>query len=78
MLGLTTRSSARLSGRAAALIKTAVDVSASLVCLVALDPLFLVISALVKLDSRGPVFFRHGLAQALEIRKPERLLKNML
>ncbi len=39
--------------------KRAIDVVASLLGLVALSPFLLAIAALVKLDSRGPVFFVH-------------------
>lgn len=34
------------------------DVSISIVCLIALAPLFLIISILIKLDSRGPAIYR--------------------
>ena len=40
------------------LVKRAVDIVGSLVGLVLLSPLFLVVAVLVKLDSRGPAFFR--------------------
>jgi len=39
-------------------VKRAIDVSIAFCALVALSPLFLVIAVLVKLDSRGPVFYR--------------------
>ncbi|MCK4410370.1 MAG: sugar transferase [Candidatus Eisenbacteria sp.] len=39
-------------------IKRPLDVAASIVGLVLLSPLFLVLAILVKLDSRGPVFFK--------------------
>jgi lipopolysaccharide/colanic/teichoic acid biosynthesis glycosyltransferase len=41
------------------IIKRAIDVSGSLLFLVMLLPLFLVIAIAIKLDSPGPVFFRH-------------------
>jgi lipopolysaccharide/colanic/teichoic acid biosynthesis glycosyltransferase len=41
------------------ILKRACDVVGSLFLLVALFPLFTLIAALIKLDSRGPVFFRH-------------------
>ncbi len=40
------------------LVKRILDVSAGLVALVLLAPLFLVVAALIKRDSKGPVFFR--------------------
>jgi exopolysaccharide biosynthesis polyprenyl glycosylphosphotransferase len=42
----------------AAVIKKALDVSGSLAALLILSPLFLIIGALIKLTSPGPVFFR--------------------
>jgi lipopolysaccharide/colanic/teichoic acid biosynthesis glycosyltransferase len=39
-------------------IKRAIDVATAFCALVALSPLFLVLAALIKLDSRGPVFYR--------------------
>src|SRR6185295_10178322 len=39
-------------------IKRALDIALSVALLVMLSPLFLIIAALVKLRSRGPVFFR--------------------
>jgi exopolysaccharide biosynthesis polyprenyl glycosylphosphotransferase len=44
--------------RSSLLLKRVMDLSLSLVGLVVLAPLFLVIAIAVKLDSRGPVFFR--------------------
>ncbi|WP_228430848.1 sugar transferase [Baekduia soli] len=44
--------------RSSRLVKRAFDVVGALVGLVFLAPLFAVIAALIKLDSRGPVFFR--------------------
>lgn len=41
------------------LIKRSCDIVGSLVLLIALLPLFLLIFILIKLDSSGPVFFRH-------------------
>src|SRR4029079_5648611 len=41
-------------------IKRAMDIGASLALLTVLSPLFLVIAALVKLTSRGPVFFKQS------------------
>jgi lipopolysaccharide/colanic/teichoic acid biosynthesis glycosyltransferase len=45
--------------RSAALIKRSCDVIGSLLLLIALFPLFILIAILIKLDSSGPVFFRH-------------------
>jgi lipopolysaccharide/colanic/teichoic acid biosynthesis glycosyltransferase len=45
--------------RSAALIKRSCDVAGSLLLLAALFPLFILIAILIKLDSPGPVFFRH-------------------
>ena len=47
----------RLS-RSALFLKRTTDLVVSVLGLVVLAPLFLVVSALIKLDSRGPVFFR--------------------
>jgi len=47
----------RLSRRAQ-LLKRALDLVASILALVLLAPFFAVIAVLIKLDSRGPVFFR--------------------
>jgi exopolysaccharide biosynthesis polyprenyl glycosylphosphotransferase len=47
----------RLSG-SSRLLKRCLDVSAATVGLVLLAPLFAVVAVLIKLDSRGPVFFR--------------------
>jgi exopolysaccharide biosynthesis polyprenyl glycosylphosphotransferase len=44
--------------RSSALIKRAMDVTVSVLALVALAPLFVLISVLIKLDSPGPIFFR--------------------
>jgi lipopolysaccharide/colanic/teichoic acid biosynthesis glycosyltransferase len=41
-----------------ATIKRAIDVSVAFCALVVLSPAFLVIAVLIKLDSRGPVFYR--------------------
>jgi lipopolysaccharide/colanic/teichoic acid biosynthesis glycosyltransferase len=41
------------------ILKRSCDVVGSLVLLVALFPLFALIATLIKLDSHGPVFFRH-------------------
>jgi lipopolysaccharide/colanic/teichoic acid biosynthesis glycosyltransferase len=50
-----------LSARyASGLFKRSFDVLGSLVLLVALSPLLLLIAILIKLDSPGPVFFRHN------------------
>lgn len=40
------------------LLKRAVDVAMASILLLALSPLFLILAALIKLTSRGPVFFR--------------------
>ena len=48
------------------ILKRAVDVVLSIVALVALSPLFLLVALMIKLDSRGPVFFlqrRYGFNQ---------------
>jgi lipopolysaccharide/colanic/teichoic acid biosynthesis glycosyltransferase len=47
--------SSRLSG----VIKRICDVAGSCCLLILLFPLFLLVAVLIKLDSRGPVFFRH-------------------
>jgi Undecaprenyl-phosphate glucose phosphotransferase len=39
-------------------VKRALDLSLALVFLVALSPLFLIVAVAIKLDSKGPVFFR--------------------
>ena len=44
--------------RSALLLKRAMDISLSFAALVVLAPVFLVIAAAIKLDSRGPVIFR--------------------
>jgi exopolysaccharide biosynthesis polyprenyl glycosylphosphotransferase len=44
--------------RASLLIKRVMDVAGSAVALVFLSPVFLILAALVKLSSKGPVFFR--------------------
>jgi exopolysaccharide biosynthesis polyprenyl glycosylphosphotransferase len=49
--------SPRLSG-SSRLLKRSLDLSASMLGLLLLFPIFLVVGALIKLDSRGPVFFR--------------------
>src|SRR4029079_5302864 len=41
-------------------IKRAMDIGASLALLTVLSPLFLIIAALVKCTSRGPVFFKQS------------------
>jgi lipopolysaccharide/colanic/teichoic acid biosynthesis glycosyltransferase len=41
-----------------AVIKRAIDVSVAFCALVVLSPLFVVLALLIKLDSRGPVFYR--------------------
>lgn len=46
------------SSAARSLSKRAVDLAGSLVGLILLAPLFLILALLIKLDSRGPVFFR--------------------
>lgn len=40
-------------------MKRAIDVAVSAVAVLALAPLFLAVAIRIKLDSRGPVFFRH-------------------
>jgi len=45
-------------GTSAALLKRAMDIVVSSIALVLLCPLFLLIALLIKLDSRGPAFFR--------------------
>jgi exopolysaccharide biosynthesis polyprenyl glycosylphosphotransferase len=49
--------SPHLSG-SSRLLKRSLDLSASALGLVLLAPIFVVVAALIKLDSRGPVFFR--------------------
>jgi exopolysaccharide biosynthesis polyprenyl glycosylphosphotransferase len=44
--------------RSSELLKRAVDVIVASVTLIALGPLFLLLTAAIKLDSRGPVFFK--------------------
>ena len=44
--------------RSALLLKRAMDISLSFAALVVLAPVFLIIAAAIKLDSRGPVIFR--------------------
>jgi lipopolysaccharide/colanic/teichoic acid biosynthesis glycosyltransferase len=46
------------SDRAKRVVKRAIDVAGSAFALIALAPIFLVIAALIKLTSKGPVFFR--------------------
>jgi lipopolysaccharide/colanic/teichoic acid biosynthesis glycosyltransferase len=48
------------SRRTARLVKRAIDIAGSLTALVLLSPLFLVIAAVIKLTSKGPVIFRQG------------------
>jgi lipopolysaccharide/colanic/teichoic acid biosynthesis glycosyltransferase len=45
--------------RSSVLIKRICDVVGSVFLLILLFPLFLLVGVLIKLDSRGPVFFRH-------------------
>lgn len=40
-------------------IKRVFDFFFSLICLIVLSPIFLVVALLIKLDSKGPVFFMH-------------------
>ena len=40
-------------------IKRGFDIVAALVGLILLSPLFVIVSLAIKLDSRGPVIFRH-------------------
>lgn len=44
--------------RASLAVKRAFDICVSLVLLILLSPLFLVLAAAIKLDSKGPVFYR--------------------
>jgi exopolysaccharide biosynthesis polyprenyl glycosylphosphotransferase len=53
----------RLS-RSSAFLKRALDVTGALVGVLLLAPVFLVVAAVIKLDSRGPVFFRQTRAGA--------------
>src|SRR5438046_7249662 len=46
--------------KSAAAIKKTLDVSGSLAALLLLSPLFIIISALIKLTSPGPIFFRQA------------------
>jgi len=48
----------RSSSSASRLLKRSIDIAASAVLLVLLLPLFLVVAAAIKLESRGPVLFR--------------------
>jgi lipopolysaccharide/colanic/teichoic acid biosynthesis glycosyltransferase len=54
-------------------IKRALDVIGSLTLLVMLSPLLLLVATLVKLSSRGPVFFRH--VRVGQMMKPFTMLK---
>ncbi len=49
----------RCSRRVHFLVKRLLDILLSLVALIILSPLFIVVALLIKLDSRGPVLFRH-------------------
>lgn len=40
-------------------IKRSLDVTLSVIALIILSPIFLIIAAIIKLDSKGPVFFIH-------------------
>ena len=40
-------------------IKRSLDVTLSAIALITLSPIFLIIAAIIKLDSKGPVFFIH-------------------
>ncbi len=46
------------NGKNQAAIKRALDLTLSLLMLLILSPLFPIVAALIKLDSRGPVFYR--------------------
>ena len=59
--------------RTGAFVKRAVDVCAALLLLVPLVPLFLVVAACIKLDSRGPVFFRQ--VRSGQFGRPFRIFK---
>ncbi|HYD67083.1 exopolysaccharide biosynthesis polyprenyl glycosylphosphotransferase, partial [Azospirillum sp.] len=48
----------RPMGRADAMMKRALDVTVAALCLALLSPVMLLVAALIKLDSPGPVFFR--------------------
>ena len=48
----------RALGMSSKLLKRSMDVAVSLLALILLAPVFVLIALLVKLDSRGPVFFR--------------------
>jgi lipopolysaccharide/colanic/teichoic acid biosynthesis glycosyltransferase len=54
------RPSNRDFNRSSCLIKRSCDVIGSLFLLIALFPLFILIAVWIKLDSPGPVFFRHN------------------
>jgi lipopolysaccharide/colanic/teichoic acid biosynthesis glycosyltransferase len=54
-------------------MKRALDIAGSLALFVAVSPLFLVIAALVKLGSKGPVFFRQ--VRVGEMERPFTMLK---
>ena len=41
------------------IIKRFFDILLSLIGLIILSPIFLIIAIIIKIDSRGPVFFKH-------------------
>ena len=40
-------------------LKRVLDIAFSLIILIILSPLFLILAILIKLDSKGPVFYKH-------------------
>jgi lipopolysaccharide/colanic/teichoic acid biosynthesis glycosyltransferase len=56
--GITKSHRSSLNG-SSSLVKRYCDVAGSIFLLIVLFPLFILIAALIKLDSPGPVFFRH-------------------
>lgn len=49
-----------LSKRAYIVVKRFLDIFLSLIGLIILSPIFLIISIIIKIDSKGPIFFIHG------------------
>lgn len=49
-----------LSKRAYIVVKRFLDIFLSLIGLIILSPIFLIIAIIIKLDSKGPIFFIHG------------------
>jgi lipopolysaccharide/colanic/teichoic acid biosynthesis glycosyltransferase len=66
-------STASLHVRAHRVLKRALDIAASLAFLVALAPVFAVVAALVRLTSKGPIFFRQE--RIGEMARPFKMVK---